>query len=67
MKNHSHENAVITMNMPIGSPIWWTLLRLIFVAIMIVLACIALATAAPAKQPSKDRGNRNESVCYSAV
>jgi len=41
MKNHSHENAVVSL---IGSPIWWPLLRFIFVAIMIALACIALAT-----------------------
>src|SRR4029078_6240854 len=62
MKNHFHENAVISMNMPIRSPIWWPFLRFIFVIIMIALACIALVTAAQAKQPSEDRGNGNSAA-----
>ena len=62
MKNHFHENAVIPMNLPIRSPIWWPFLRFIFVIIMIALACIALVTAAQTKQPSEDRGNGNSAA-----
>jgi hypothetical protein len=62
MKKHFHENAVIPMNMPIGSPIWWSFLRFIFIATMIALACIALISAAQAKQPSEDRGNGNSAA-----
>lgn len=62
MKKHFHQNEVIPMNMSIGSPIWWSFLRFIFVAIMIALACIALVTAAQAKQPSEDRGHGNSAA-----
>ena len=50
------------MNMGIGSPIWWSFLRFIFIAIMIALACIALISGAQAKQPSEDRGNGNSAA-----
>ena len=50
------------MNTQIGSPSWWALLRFIFIAILIALACIALMSAAQAKQPSEDRGNGNSAA-----
>ena len=50
------------MNIPTKSLIGWPFLRFIFVIIMIALACIALVTAAQAKQPSEDRGNGNSAA-----
>jgi hypothetical protein len=61
MKN-SHQNAAGLMNIQIDSRIWWSLLRFSFVVILVVLACIALATAAQARQPSEDRGNGNSAA-----
>ena len=50
------------MNMAIRSPIWWPFLRFIFIVIMLALACIAVVTAAEAKQASEDRGNGNSAA-----
>jgi len=62
MKKHSYENAVIPMKLPTRSPIRWPFLRSGFVLVAVVLAYVALAPVARAKQPSEDRGNGNSAA-----